>query len=145
MPEPKISKRSRFAYGAVTLGIVLLGIASRKFPGLFPVLLGKYPGDALWTLMVFFGLGIVLPRWSPVKRGVYALMISFLVEIGQLYQEPWISAIRGTTLGHMVLGSTFSAGDLVAYTAGVVIGVGAEILVCRFRAYRERRQDDIAE
>jgi sterol desaturase/sphingolipid hydroxylase (fatty acid hydroxylase superfamily) len=40
---------------------------------------------------------------------------------GQLIQAPWLVALRAHPLGHLVLGSTFGWGDLIAYTAGVAI------------------------
>jgi hypothetical protein len=118
------------------LGVIVVGLASRRFPGLFPAVLGKYPGDALWALMVFFVLGVVLPRNTTRRLGLYALVISFAVEFSQLYQAPWINAIRGTTPGHLVLGSTFSWGDLVAYTAGVSVGIVSEVIARTLGAHR---------
>lgn len=131
-------QRSRFPYAALTLGVIAVGMASRRFPGLFPTVLDKYPGDVLWALMVFFGLGTVLPRHSTGRLALAALSISFVVEFSQLYQAPWINAIRATTPGHLVLGSTFSWGDLLAYVAGVATGVGLEKIPGLFCACRSR-------
>ncbi len=120
-----IFPRNRLLYAALTLGVIAVGVASRKFPGLFPAVLDKYPGDALWALMVFFGLCVALPRYTTRCLALAALTISFVVEFGQLYQAPWINAVRATTPGHLVLGSTFSPSDLLAYVVGVSLGVGA--------------------
>jgi hypothetical protein len=90
---------------------------------MFPAVLGKYPGDALWALMVYLGWAFWLPRASVCGVGLLALSTSWLVEFSQLYQADWINAIRATTLGHLVLGSTFVWEDLVAYAVGVLIGV----------------------
>ncbi len=90
---------------------------------LFPAVLGKYPGDALWALMVYLGWAFWLPRAAVWRVGLLALATSWLVECSQLYQTEWIHAIRSTTLGHLVLGSTFVWQDLVAYAVGVAIGV----------------------
>jgi hypothetical protein len=122
-------KRSRLLYTAATLGVIAIGLASRRFSGLFPAALGKYPGDALWALMVFSILGIILPRSPTRSLGASALAVSFVVEFSQLYQAPWINAVRGTTPGHLILGSTFSWGDLIAYTAGVSVGIVSEGMV----------------
>ena len=43
---------------------IALGLGSRRFPNLFPGFLGKYPGDALWASMGFFGWGAVFCRAS---------------------------------------------------------------------------------
>lgn len=110
-----------------TLGVIVLGLASRHVYGLFPHALGKYPGDALWALMIFLGLGYLMPSNSIIGNALYAIVISFAVEFSQIYQEPWINAIRNTVLGHLVLGSRFGWLDLLAYTAGVSIGMIAEL------------------
>jgi hypothetical protein len=103
-------------------------MASRKSPGLFPSLLGKYPGDALWALMVFCLWAVFRPTLSTNTLAAYAPTTSYLDEFSQLYQAPWINAIRATTLGHLVLGSTFSRRDMFAYTVGVAVGFTAEKL-----------------
>ncbi len=108
---------------------IALGLASRRWPGvLFPDALGKYPGDALWALMVMFGWACLWPRMGPVRLAALALATSFAVEFSQLYQAPWINAIRSTTPGHLVLGSRFGAMDLVAYAVGVACGLGLDAL-----------------
>ena len=35
---------------------IALGLASRKYPALFPAIFEKYPGDALWAQMVYWAL-----------------------------------------------------------------------------------------
>lgn len=121
--------RNRIVYLVATAAIIALGLASRQIHGLFPQILGKYPGDALWTLMVFLGLGCILPRNSSAQVAAYALIISFIVETTQLYQSPWINYIRSATLGHLVLGSGFGWIDLLAYTVGASIGFVTEIVL----------------
>ena len=113
--------RNRLMYGAMVLAVIALGLASRRYPGLFPAALGKYPGDALWTMMVFFGLAMIAPRLSVARLALGALAISYVVEFGQLYQAPWIVAVRAHPLGHLVLGTAFGWMDLVAYTVGAVV------------------------
>jgi hypothetical protein len=122
----------RLAFGVACLGVIALGLASRRFPGLlFPAVLGKYPGDALWGLMVFCGLGCVMPGWSAGRLAVWALAISYLDEFSQLYQADWIRGVRSTSVGHLILGSTFSWIDMVAYTVGV--GIGAAVFCWKGR------------
>ena len=115
--------KRRFFYLVAVILVIFLGLASRKYPALFPAILGKYPGDALWALMVFFGWGIVFPTARPSKLAAYALLTSYAVEFSQIYQAPWLNAIRATTCGHLILGSGFQWTDLAAYTVGVSCGV----------------------
>lgn len=105
--------------------VMALGLASRKCP-LFPAFLGKYPGDVLWALLVYFAWGFV-KQDAPIPRvAAYALATSYLDELSQLYQAPWLNEIRSTAVGHIVFGSAFSWLDMLAYTVGVAIGAGIE-------------------
>lgn len=137
LPAPFL--RSRFGNVVAVVAVIILGLASRKFPALFPAFLGKYPGDALWALMMFLLVGIAFPRRSTAWVAVVALAISFAVEFSQLFQAPWIDAIRRTTLGALVLGSGFSWVDMIAYTVGVTVGAVGERIAARkgpsFRSY----------
>ena len=106
----------------VALGVVIgLGLASRTYDGLFPNALGKYPGDALWTVAVYLGWKLVFPAMAPWKLGLMALGQSVGVEFLQLYHTPWLDGIRGNRFGHLLLGSTFNPMDLVAYTVGATV------------------------
>ncbi len=49
------------------------------------------------------------------------------IEISQLYHDPWIDAIRQTTLGGLILGFGFLWSDLACYAVGVGLGVMIEI------------------
>src|SRR5262245_60101673 len=96
-------QRSRPAYAIAAALIIILGLASRKFP-IFPAFLDKYPGDALWALMVFLLAAILFPRRSTAWIASTAIAFSVAIEFSQLCRAPWIDAIRATTLGHLVLG-----------------------------------------
>jgi hypothetical protein len=122
--------RSRAWLVVGLVAVIALGLASRSFP-LFPAALGKYPGDALWALMVFLGFAWLMPRAATVRLATLALSVSYLVELLQLYQPPLLEAIRSTTLGHLVLGSTFAWPDLIAYAVGVSLGVLADLGLAR--------------
>ena len=120
-------QRNRVFNAVATIFVIALGLASRRFPGLLPTIFRKYPGDVLWALMVYFGLGFFRKSASILSLAVLALSISYLDEFSQLYQAPWINTIRSTTFGHLVLGSTFSWQDILSYTIGVSFGVLLEI------------------
>ncbi len=138
--------RNRYLYIILMLFVIGSGLASRKYHGIFPTEFGKYPGDALWALMVFLGLGILQPTASIFGLAVTALCISFLDEFSQLYQAPWINSIRSTTLGHLVLGSTFNWPDLLAYTVGVSCGVLFEISIHTIQdIYKKIHNTDVTE
>lgn len=106
---------------AATVLVIALGLASRAFPQWVPDSLGKYPGDALWAMMIVFGLGMVATRMRTWQLALWSLLICFAVEFSQLYQAPWIVELRSHALGHLVLGSFFGWFDLIAYAAGVAV------------------------
>ena len=114
-------ERRRLLQLAATAVVIALGLASRAFPQFVPDSLGKYPGDALWAMMIVFGLGIFATRMRTWQLALWALLVCFAVEFSQLYQAPWIVELRSHTLGHLVLGSFFGWADLIAYTAGVAV------------------------
>jgi hypothetical protein len=107
-------RRSRWWLVGGIAAVIALGLASRKFPALLPAVFGNQPGDALWALMVFLGWSFCMPRAPTARIAVLAFATACLVEFSQFYQAPWINAIRGTRLGHLVLGSTFTWADIAA-------------------------------
>lgn len=122
----------RRAYLTVAIvATVVVGLASRKFPWLFSATLGKYPGDVLWAQMVYWGVRFLIPSASIAKVATYSLSIAFIDELSQLYQVPWINNIRATTLGHLVLGSTFSWLDMLSYLVGVILCGVFELILSR--------------
>ena len=112
---------------------IALGLASRRFPALFPSMLGKYPGDALYAVLVYWLVAFARPGTSPPRCAVVATAFCFAIEFLQLWQQPLLKAVRSTTLGHLVLGSSFGALDLVAYVAGTAAACAVEVVVQRTR------------
>jgi hypothetical protein len=116
-------KRKQMRYAAAVVATIVFGLASRRIPA--P---GKYPGDALWALMVFFGAGILLPRLSSARLAGASFGFSCAIEFLKLNQYPVLISLRHSTLGHLVFGNVFSWQNLVAYAVGVSAGVILERL-----------------
>ena len=110
------------------LATIAAGLASRRFPQVLPAFVGKYPGDALWALMVFFGLGAIFRTASSLQVAAGALAFSFAIETLKLYQAPWIVDLRHTLFGHLVLGQVFSWQNFAAYTVGILAGLLIEVV-----------------
>lgn len=123
--------RSRALYVLLAGLTVLAGLVWRsRFLPLTPFLF-KYGGDALWSMMAFFGFGFLFSRLSTGKLAALSLVFAWAVEFSQLYRAPWLDAIRATRVGHLVLGSTFNWPDLPAYAVGILAGVIVELTVRR--------------
>ena len=107
---------------------IAVGLASRRFSQVLPAFVGKYPGDVLWSLMVFIGLGVIFNKASSVQLAFGALIFSYGIEALKLCQTPWLASVRHTTIGHLIFGNVFSWQNLVAYTIGVLMGLMVEVL-----------------
>lgn len=106
--------------------VLLLGLASRSKSVPWPSFFAAYAGDALWALLVFLLLRFLAPTRPVLHVAAAALAFSFAVELSQLYQAPWLNAVRRTLPGRLVLGAGFLWSDLVCYTAGVLAGLGLD-------------------
>lgn len=113
--------RSRILLALMIIVVIAAGLASRKYPWLFPTVLDKYPGDSLWAIMVFLGFAFLWPKAKTLSLATLAIFFSLAIETSQLYQADWINNIRSTTLGHLVLGAAFSWTDILAYAVGIGI------------------------
>ncbi|PEJ39686.1 ribosomal maturation YjgA family protein [Bacillus pseudomycoides] len=121
-------KRNRLLYAILTIIVVILGLASRKFAYALPNLLNAYLGDALWAFMIFIGFGFLFHKMKIKKIAFLSLLFCYGIEISQLYHADWIDNIRATTLGGLVLGYGFLWSDLLAYTIGVGTGMLCELM-----------------
>ncbi|QMW05087.1 ribosomal maturation YjgA family protein [Spirosoma foliorum] len=127
--------RNRIIYGSLTLSVLLLGLASRRFMGDVSFV-KDYVGDGLWALMVYLGFATFFNQWTARAVGLSTLLFSFGIEISQIYHAPWIDTIRATRLGGLVLGFTFVWSDLLCYTIGVGVGwlVEAYLIPARYQS-----------
>ena len=123
--------RRRVAALVAMIAAMALGLASRHWPGIAPAAFGKYPGDALWALMVSFAWYALRPRARSTVVGACALATCVAVEVAKLWQAPWLVAFRHTNFGHLLLGHVVSWQNLVAYGAGVLVGVAVDRLILR--------------
>jgi hypothetical protein len=118
--------RNRWIYGFFIFIVLVLGLASRRYPEWFPDFIATYAGDTLWALMVFLLIGFLFPTLSTVKVAIFALGFSFFIEISQLYHVPWLDELREYRLVALVIGRGFLWSDLICYSVGIAMGVIGE-------------------
>jgi hypothetical protein len=128
-------KRHRPSYIVAGCLVVAMGLGSRRYGSLLPALIADYAGDTLWAVMAFIAIGVAAAGWPSWRVAIAALLVSYSVEVSQLYHAPWIDAIRATRLGALALGYGFLWSDIACYTVGVALCVGVERLAGRW--YRE--------
>lgn len=122
--------RNRLLYTALTGSTLLAGFGTRALLGQI-AFVRNYVGDALWALMVFWGIGLVFNRLPTKQAAVLAITFAYLIEWSQLYHPRWLDNLRMTRLGGLVLGFTFVWSDLICYALGIAIGVFLERFVIR--------------
>lgn len=126
MPDSKNSRRASRIFFALV--VLIFGYSSRKFGAFLPPFLAEYAPDALWALMAFFLIAAAKPQWTLKRIGIAALLFAYTIEISQIYQAPWINAVRDTKIGALVLGHGFLWSDLICYAVGIGCGVILESL-----------------
>lgn len=124
-------RRNRSRYLGAILLTIPLGLLSRRVPTELPLWISKYPGDALWALMVFLVLGFIFPQFSTRRIATIAIVTSCAVEFFKLYQNPWLVNFRRTVVGHLIFGQVFDWDNLIAYSVGIVIGMVIELATQR--------------
>ncbi|MFJ9774551.1 DUF2809 domain-containing protein [Kitasatospora sp. NPDC101157] len=86
----------------------------------------KYAGDALYTVLVYALVVLVVPGVRPVRAALVAAGVSWAVELFQATGLPDAWG-RHSGLVHLVLGSTFNPPDLFWY----LVGAGGAALLHR--------------
>lgn len=119
-------RNNRLFYFLLILGIIILGMLSRKIEAV-PL----FVGDMLYAVMIYFLFRFLFLKVGSKKIAVLALLTCYTIEILQLYQADWINNIRATTLGHLILGQRFLWSDIIAYTVGIGIAYTTEIYLNR--------------
>ncbi|MFO1498985.1 MAG: DUF2809 domain-containing protein [Verrucomicrobiota bacterium] len=137
-PKSRAASRiaTRILYGALAAGTIILGLWVHRTGAIANPAARDMAGDALWAVMMTWLVGAILPGAGLDARCALSLGICLVVELSQLWHAPAIDSIRGTTLGHLVLGSGFDRRDLLAYALGVT---GAALLEWTARLGRRRR------
>jgi hypothetical protein len=125
--------RTRAPYVALALGTIALGLAVHWRGGAIGAAAQDVLGDALWATMIAWWVGALAPGVTVRVRSAAALAICVAVEVSQRYHTPALDALRGTTMGHLVLGSGFDQRDLAAYAVGVLAAVLLEGVTTRWR------------
>ena len=117
-----VFRRSRWLIAILALLVIAVGLASRRGLVPFPALLGNYPGDALWAWVVLLCVAWMRPAITRGRLVGVSLVVAFAIEFLQLYQAPWMQALRANKLAYLVLGNGFDPLDLLAYVVGIALG-----------------------
>jgi Protein of unknown function (DUF2809) len=110
---------------SLLIGIVLiipLGYSIRFAPGLGLPMLQDIGGSLAYQLLLMFLAAFFYPRASLVKIAVWVCILSCVIEVLQLWQPPFLRAIRALWIGRILLGNTFLWSDFPPYAIGSFLG-----------------------
>jgi hypothetical protein len=108
--------------GAVVLG----GLLFRSVPGV----LGDVGGGVLYAVLLFLLIAVLTPAASSLRIGAVSLGVCVGIELLQLTGLPTIAAELVPPIRY-VLGTTFSATDLLAYAGGTFAAVAVDLFAVR--------------
>ena len=132
-------RRSPIPYLAIAACFAALALASRIYADAFPPYVWLYWGDTLWAVMVYLVVAVALGSRSPFVAVAVAIAGMYAVEASQLYDAPWIDAVRRTRAGGLLLGHGFLWSDVACYTIGAVAGMAIDSALRARRASTRRR------
>jgi hypothetical protein len=114
--------RYRIALLISIVFIVPFGYVARFSQGLglpwLHDLLGSVAYEIFWILLVAF----LYPQAAPLGVAIAIFLVTCGVEFLQLWQPPFLQAVRSTLVGRLVLGNTFIWSDFIAYFVGSFAG-----------------------
>jgi hypothetical protein len=110
--------KSRIAYFILIILTIIIGLLSRHF-----TVIPLFIGDVLWALLFYFMFRFLFIKAGTKTITICSLIFCYAIEFSQLYKAPWIDSLRLTLFGRLVLGSVFNWGDLLSYTAGIILGI----------------------
>jgi hypothetical protein len=125
--------RLRLPYLALAAGTIVVGLTVHWTSAPLGRATRDVLGDAIWAVMMVWWISALAPGSRLVVRAGAALAVCFAVEGSQTVHTPGLDAVRRTTMGALALGSDFDPRDLAAYTVGVLVACGLEVVSRRAR------------
>lgn len=114
MALPKTLKSRRIALFIAATDVVIVGLVFHFF---VPGDLANLVSDALYTVLVYLVLALILPLAKRHWLALAAFAVSAVIELSQLTGVPEQLAVSFPP-SRLIFGTTFSALDLVAYAVG---------------------------
>lgn len=124
-------------YTSLVAVTMFLGLQTRNPELELPKFIVDHGGDALWTMMAYWGIRLISPKRKPSFAFVVALSFSCTIEITQLYQADWANELRRNKIVALIFGSGFLWIDIVRYTAGALLGLGIDKFLIKGRLLKQ--------
>ena len=118
-----------YAIYAVFAGMVLLlfAIFSKVYHGPYRVFVDAYLGDVGIVGFLYFILGTVFIKLTPVWKFIIISIVATVVELFQLTNIPLQMQLPKPFI--FILGTSFDPNDFICYFIGLIIAVFIDILL----------------
>jgi hypothetical protein len=103
------------------LAIVPLGYVIR-FNHILPEYIRDAGGSIAYELFWILSILVIYPAANRRLTALWVCLGTCGIELLQLYQPPWLQAIRATLPGRLILGTSFSSLDFPPYVIGSYLG-----------------------
>ncbi|MCG8476375.1 MAG: DUF2809 domain-containing protein [Cytophagales bacterium] len=102
---------------------IAFGLASRLFGVFLPQFIASYAGDALWAMLIYWGIRFCFPDLKMSFSLVFTLAITFAVELIQLIPFESLHLLLRYQMHALTFGFGFVWTDLVCYWSGAALAV----------------------
>lgn len=113
------------AFIAALAIVVPLGLLTKFYSGPCSSWVATQLGGFFYVVFWVFLVLALAPRLAPGPVSVGVFGVTSALEFLQLWHPPLLTQVRGTFLGHALLGSTFAWSDFPYYAAGCLVAYGA--------------------
>ena len=110
--------KQKIIYSILIILTIGSGLLARHSKHWLPDSVNLYLGDILYAIMMYFIVAFIAYKKAVSVKMIITVIICYCIEISQLYQSEWITSVRATLPGRLVLGSGFLWTDLLAYAVG---------------------------
>lgn len=103
--------------------IVPIGLWTKFYQGIGHTWFNNYGGAILYEIFWCLFIFLLRPKRETLWQApIIVFIVTCLLELLQLWQNPTLVAIRSTFIGRMLLGTTFVAWDFFYYVIGCLLG-----------------------
>lgn len=117
---PTLSLKPRLQLALTLPGLLAAGLWLR-FRSPAPEWLRDASGGILYVTALAFAIAFLTPRTARRSIALTALLLTCVVECGQLVYGDWVSRQPSPNLWRLALGTTFAWTDFPPYFAGAIL------------------------
>lgn len=122
----KFKNRRRWVYGALFLTLVIIEVLIALF--VHDAFVRPYLGDVLVVVLICCFVRTIFPKGTQFLA-LHVFLFASVVEVGQYFNYAAWFGLDSIPFFHVLMGSTFSAMDLVCYAVGCALFFAGENII----------------